>query len=554
MPLSLKHLILILLIFHIISASANSHIDTTWHKKQIEATFTSSVNHSIYLRGVEAIRNDSLDKGIHIIALGCQPYFSHPKYLYLLNYEDIEMMELIRLMDSGKLSNTEMNEGRLLFKPFFTNKIKSNLKDLDHEFINNPNSAFILRVRLLAYKKAGDDRANDIATALLKIDPQLLTINMFKAQYYLDNGNYAESLNWCTKLIQMYPEYTYAWYLKGKDYEFLHKKNMAIDYFNKVLNLFPLHLEASYDRSDVLLDSGKYREAIAGFIWALKANPSYGYPAYKLSSCYKELYMRDSALYYINIHIIKYPDDADGYDLKGEIFNDNRDKISKITAIRLFNRAIKLNPENEGYYEDRGAAYSDIDSLNLSIKDFTKAISIDKNRVYPEIRLGYCYYRKNEYISALTHYKQALRIDSTYKYAYTDIDLIYSKQGKHKECIELLKKALVIDSTYNFAIGNLGWEYYCVGNYDACIKYSYKLLSIEPSASYAMYNIALATLCKGDFEKAKERYTYYYNLCKQKRYDMHISGATDDLRNLIKTNRFKEQSADIIQNVFGETP
>jgi hypothetical protein len=68
-----------------------------------------------------------------------------------------------------------------------------------------------------------------------------------------------------------------------------------------------------------------------------------------------------------------------------------------------------------------------------------------------------------------------------------------------------------------------------------------------------MFNIALATLCKGDFEKAKERYHYFYNLCRQKNYKIN-EGAVDDLRNLVKNNRNKEQAAYIIQNVFNETP
>ena len=61
-------------------------------------------------------------------------------------------------------------------------------------------------------------------------------------------------------------------------------------------------------------------------------------------------------------------------------------------------------------------------------------------------------------------------------------------------------------------------------------------------------------IAAGDFDKAKERYTYYYNLCKQKGYDMHVDGATNDLRSLINTNHYKEQAADIIKNVFSETP
>ena len=178
-----------------------------------------------------------------------------------------------------------------------------------------------------------------------------------------------------------------------------------------------------------------------------------------------------------------------------------------------------------------------------------KSYEFDKTRKYTIDKIGDCYYRKEDYNTAITWYKKALKIDPNYKYSLVSIGNVYAHLKKDGTPVAAFEKAIKADSTYSDALGDLGWTYYLAGNYPKSIEYSYKALKYDEEAVYAMFNIPLAVLRSGDFERAKQLYEHFIKLCGEKNLEI-TEGAVTDLEDLIKENVLVEQAKAILKAYF----
>jgi tetratricopeptide (TPR) repeat protein len=547
MPHHTKILFLCILFFTFFSANAHAVTDTTTKRVLMSNIITSNLgDYSAYIKdGIAAIRSDSLDKGIHLLSIGIKHVFASKNITRVLDYHTLEFIDIVEILDTAKLSKSEKQAGQDLLKAAFIKQGKTTEK-----FITNikrlPNTPFALRLKVLLFSFSDSPALNSVLNQLLKDQPDLVSANMLKAELLYDEGNYKESVGYCDKVINLSPQYAYAYLKRAIGYAELNEPDKAVTDDETAIRLYPEYVKAYYNRANALFDQDKYHEAIAGYKKSKSLNPGYEYPDYNICRCYKSLNMPDSALYYINLHISEFPHDGDGYNLKGDIYYRREDYP---TAIEFYTRAINFTPDKERFYEDRGDAYFYANKVDEALKDFEKSTTLDKKRSYPNDRIGDCYYKIEKYENAISWYQKAIKIDPSYKYAYVGLDLTYIKIGKYNEAITACKRAIEIDSTFDNALGNLGWTYYCAGNFDACIQYSYKALKYNEKAVYAMFNISLATLRKGDFEKAKELYSYFIAKCKEKGYEIS-NGAVDDLKDLIQKKIAVTEARFIIQNIF----
>lgn len=529
-------------------------LDTT-SRKIGTVTSTANFNQFGFINDIDegalAIRADSIDKGVHLIFSGLQKARTLIKIERVTNFVEQELYNIAELLDNGKLLPGEKKLGQQFFRIVFTEKSGPTPLNMAVYFKSAPNTLFVKRLRVLV--QSNEDHEGKLETLLndlLKQQPELLAYNILKAQLLYDRGKYAESISYCDKALVISPTYAFAYNLKGQCYGRMRQPEKEITIEEEAIKLFPNYVDAFYNKSSALYDLDKYRDAAYVYRRIEKLKPQYLFTNYYLARCYKAIDMPDSALYYANLNNRQYPDDGDGYNLKGDIYYANDDYP---TAVEWYTQAIKLQPDNADNYEDRGDAYYYWEKVDTALADFEKAANLKKKNAYLNERIGDCYYKKEQYDKSVYYHQKALRIDPDYKYAYVSLDLCYNKIGKYELGIEACKKAISIDSTYDTALGNLGWGYYCVGKFDDCIKFSYKALKYNEKATYAMFNIALATLCKGDYEKAKELYFNFYTLCKEKNYEM-TGGAVTDLKDLIKKKISVEQASTIIRDIFKETP
>ena len=77
-------------------------------------------------------------------------------------------------------------------------------------------------------------------------------------------------------------------------------------------------------------------------------------------------------------------------------------------AISVFSNAISLDSSDANYYHNRAFCYNEIDSTNLAIKDYLKAIKLDPDSYELYYLLGNIYQTNEEYEVAILYYSQSL--------------------------------------------------------------------------------------------------------------------------------------------------
>jgi len=542
-----KLLLLYVLIMLMLSASAGP-LDTTV-KKNLSVTSHNSYNTTYSVLAAKEIvadfREDNTDRAMHLLASFCRNAESEAKICRNMNFIGLEIINMVLEADNSDLSPSEKRVASAFMKALFLQN-EQGVKKVRHDLKSEPASFFISRFKLLMDVIGEDKDAGKELDKILLEHPDLLSANALKAQNLYDRKKYNECIQYCTNAVSLSPNYAYAFALRANCYAQLNEPVKAVVDFDAALKLFPQNNLNEYDRATALMDIDKYQEAIPGLLKMHYTNPGYSWTYYNLARCYYKINKSDSALYFVNLHIKEYPNDDDGYDLKGDVLNGHNEYQD---AVEQYTQAIQLTPKNASFYDDRGDAYFNGEKYAEALADYQKAIQIDKHLVYAIDRVGDCYFQLKDYHKSVLNHMQAIKIDPAYKYAWVGVSMSKVELGDYQDAIAACKKAIAIDSTYDTALGDLGWDYYCAGDNDACIAYSYKALQYDKSATYAMFNIALATLKKGDVAKAKTLYAQFIAECKEKGYPI-LDGAIDDLKDLIKKHIAVDDCKFIIENIF----
>ncbi|NNL20468.1 MAG: hypothetical protein HKO83_03945 [Ignavibacteriaceae bacterium] len=146
-------------------------------------------------------------------------------------------------------------------------------------------------------------------------------------------------------------------------------------------------------------------------------------------------------------------------------------------------------------------------------------------------------------------YQTYHQVDITSCNLYDELGWFYYKKDKYATAIIFYELAAANDSNCDHVYGNLGWNYYLTGDYNKCIENSEKAVQKDSTALYAHYNIALAYLCNGEVEKAKSLYTDVVEFNHTLGRDIN-EGAIIDLKDLIDKDFMKDEAETILKEIF----
>jgi tetratricopeptide (TPR) repeat protein len=139
------------------------------------------------------------------------------------------------------------------------------------------------------------------------------------------------------------------------------------------------------------------------------------------------------ALEELNRLIAKNPNFAEARIWRGNVYSYNSDGFNdeKYWAIADYTEAIRLDPNNAGYYITRGLIYGDDDR---AIADYTRAIRLDPNNADGHIRRGRLYHYREEYYRAIADFTEAIRLDPAHNY-YSERAISYIERGDYDHAI-----------------------------------------------------------------------------------------------------------------------
>ncbi len=120
------------------------------------------------------------------------------------------------------------------------------------------------------------------------------------------------------------------------------------------------------------------------------------------------------------------------------------------------------------------------------------------------VELGWKYFDKGDYDTALRRFQMAIRHDKTFAPGYFGVAYIYSVQGKLDDAIKYYRETLKYDQTYPYTFANLGFALLQKEQFEEALKMLDKALALDPKCGEAHYSYAQYYAHKENWTKAGE--------------------------------------------------
>ncbi len=121
-----------------------------------------------------------------------------------------------------------------------------------------------------------------------------------------------------------------------------------------------------------------------------------------------------------------------GYSRKGEYDR----------AIRDFDAALRLKPDDASAFYNRGNAYAKKGEYDRAIRDFDAALRLRPDDASAFYNRGIVYYGKGQYDQAIRDFTEAIRLKPDYTSAYGNRGLAYAKLRQRDKAIADYRKAI----------------------------------------------------------------------------------------------------------------
>ena len=387
------------------------------------------------------------------------------------------------------------------------------------------------------------------------------TIKAQDADFYLtqgddyhNKGNYNLAIANYTKAISFGPKkfgrnYMFTSLYRGNAYVELKQLDSAIMDFDMAINLFKANNENIYeayaDRANAFSQKKQYDLAIKDYDTAI-SKTSYRKQLsdyyFKRGDLYTKIAQLGLAIQSYTNAILSNSENTMAYFQRGTTYekfirNDETRKTYIYDSIYLdiqdYTKTIGLDPNFISAYENRGHAYQITSQYDLSMQDYTTAISKNPSgRNY--YNRGYNYSRKKQYDLAIQDYTKAISLNPN-NVTYTLFRFFaYDQNNQQDLAIQDITKVISLKPADSGMIFFRGNSYAKSGKYKEAIEdFKYYLIS-RPDAGSVYISIGSPLVRMLHFTEAvsfydqykQKKLTSYYDSVKYKFYSYFITAVT----------------------------
>ena len=275
----------------------------------------------------------------------------------------------------------------------------------------------------------------------IELDPDNTNAYRLRGVAYNNLGQNDQALQDLNKAIELNSNDISAHYNRGIAYYNLKQYEQAVQDFNQAIKFYPYSRKvfAYYDRGMAYYKLEQYERAIQDFDKAIELEPNYTKTYNARALCYIELKQHNLAIVDFNKAIEFNPNNAVLYFNRGFAYFElaqppkgtfkNFDKVRGECALENFTKAIKLNPNYADAYDYRGACYFELGKYRLAVKDFTKTIELDPNYTDAYFGRGWSYCILNRYKKAIADFNKYIEFVPDNAEAYRLRGYCYSALG-----------------------------------------------------------------------------------------------------------------------------
>lgn len=365
--------------------------------------------------------------------------------------------------------------------------IRDSLKVINSALQKSPEDTDLLyTLSDIKLHQKDTEGALEIYDRILEKRPSDFTALFRKGIILISKRAYDEALKIARKLTKLYPKQFVGYKLKGivsffkKDYDnavvfldqALTKQADAGTYYYKGLSLFY---------------TGKKEQALTAFYNALDQNPEFTKARLFVSLILLDKGRYDDAISQANYIIRQNQNNALAHNILGSAYMQ---KGMYEKGIEEFNRAIELDPKLVDAHLKKGLYLLKAGKSEPAEAEFKTAIKIAPDVMNSRVILASYYYRKRMYDKAISTLKDGLKGSRGDVILHNMIARVYLTEGRLDRSLEQLKKAINKNKDYIPSYFNLATLYFLRGQREDALKVLKTVLTIKPNELRALLFLA----------------------------------------------------------------
>lgn len=210
-----------------------------------------------------------------------------------------------------------------------------------------------------------------------------------------------------------------------------------------------------------------------------------------------------------------------------------------LSAIKLFNEAIDLNPYDTKFFQNRAYAYSNIDSLKKARKNYIQAIELSPNNAEIYRLCGQIEYKLGNDSAAYDNFSKAIKLvyPGSFNKAYSNYFMnrgnVLLRQSKYEKAIKDYTKAIYLNPSFYGNYNNRAIAFYRIGEIQkACSDWNMSTIKdslFTPAKEYFKKH------CK-DFNDNDNFLFYPYDIIDYNIKNVEFKGGTSAMIGFLTNN------------------
>jgi len=339
--------------------------------------------------------------------------------------------------------------------------------------------------------------------AAMKEDALLYVLNNKISAVPTNNGWINNGINIYALLTNKFTQIKLENLPKDVAKDKLHTETFILKGKNNKKNIIPNELQIELNKGIQFYKQKEYHKAIEIYNKLLKKYLTY-------SDIYNALAVNLKSIGDIEKSIKMYIRAIQIDPLNGYIYNNLGNAFKTIgkynEALRVYAKGLKIHPNDANTYNNLAMVYEKLNDLEKAILAYKKAISIDPKFSKAINNLAVVLYKQKKYEQSVDLFKLALKVDPEYYEVYSNLGAALNKANRYDEAIEVLQKAIKHNPKHGGAYTNLGNVYNKIYEYKKAVKMHQKSIELEPNGSNAYSNIGTSYKNLGQMSKAIESY------------------------------------------------
>ena len=173
-------------------------------------------------------------------------------------------------------------------------------------------------------------------------------------------------------------------------------------------------------------------------------------------------------------------------------------------AIGDYDKAIELNPGFVEAYNNRGNAKNKLGQHQQAIDDFNRVVELDPNYAIAYNNRGIAKNNLEQHQVAIIDFNKAIELNPDFVEAYNNRGVAKSNLEQHQEAIADYDKTIELDPNYAIAYNNRGFTENNLRQYQEAIADFNKAIELDPNYATAYINRGFAKRALGRNQEAIE--------------------------------------------------